>query len=465
MFKPIMLCKKVIRWFSVACKKQKKTFILQHVGITDRAILRGMSKVAFFLLCAKLIAVAKEMLVAYCYGASALVDGYLFVFNLILWPVSVFFSVTSFVLIPHLVSMRVEHPDAEDRFRSELLFLTVSFGVIASFVTGVVLFVFVTSGFAGLTAQGQYAALAAIPWLAPIVAFGWIAALYSFWLMSEQSHANTLIEALPALCVALVLLIWIMLSLPLKQNIVPLVLGTLVGFVTQAYLLAYISGYRFHLAWPNVSSPHWQSLKSMFGAIIFAQIILTSTGMVDQFIAIRMGDGVLSVLSYAQKITSLLLGFGVTVISRAILPVLSGVLDIESSWRIAKRWAFWLGYLGFSGAVVLSLLAKPIVKILFERGAFTSADTEAVIAVLLVLGLQLPFYLSTTVLIQWIGAVQQQQCLLAAAIAGLIAKMVCALMLYDLGAVGLAWSTVVMYLTTALVVSSSAVRIVKAKIT
>lgn len=410
-----------------------------------------MCKVAAFLFFAKLIAAIKEMLVAYCYGTSAVVDGYLFAFNLIMWPGSVFFSVVSFVLIPFLISMRAGKPEQESRFRSELLFLTVVGGAVASVVAGVALFGFVASGAAGLSTLGQQSALVAIPWLAPTVALSCLAALYSSWLMSERRHANTFLEAMPALCVVLALMIWILLDFSLGESPLPLVAGMLVGFMLQVGVLAHLCGCGFRVARPAFASPDWQGLRRVFGAMLLAQIVMTSSGIVDQLFAVRMGAGVLTVYSYAQRVMGLVLGFSAVVIGRALLPVLSGVNDTELSWQIAKRWTFFFGGLGVAGAAVLAMFADLVVQMLFERGAFTAEDTADVSEVLVVLGMQLPFYLSGIVLVQWIGAVKKNCRLLVASIAGFLVKLIFVVMLYDAMSVGLAYSTVFMYFATCFV--------------
>ena len=52
-----------------------------------------MAWVALFVLLGSLVRAGKEMAIAYRYGVSAEVDAYLFVFNLVNWPVGVWFSV------------------------------------------------------------------------------------------------------------------------------------------------------------------------------------------------------------------------------------------------------------------------------------------------------------------------------------------------------------------------------------
>lgn len=53
------------------------------------AIARGMAWVALFVLLGSVARAAKEVAIAYRYGVSAEVDAYLFVFNLVSWPVGV----------------------------------------------------------------------------------------------------------------------------------------------------------------------------------------------------------------------------------------------------------------------------------------------------------------------------------------------------------------------------------------
>ena len=58
----------------------------------DRRIATGFLWVAFFLLVSKLAGAAKEMAVAWRYGVSETVDAYVFVFNLVTWPVTLWFG-------------------------------------------------------------------------------------------------------------------------------------------------------------------------------------------------------------------------------------------------------------------------------------------------------------------------------------------------------------------------------------
>ena len=89
-----------------------------------RAIARGMVVGSLFVFLSKLAGAAKEMAVAWRYGVSEVVDAYLFIFNLLNWPVVVWFSVLSVVFIPLAATIRERSPKDLHRFRSELLGLS-----------------------------------------------------------------------------------------------------------------------------------------------------------------------------------------------------------------------------------------------------------------------------------------------------------------------------------------------------
>ncbi len=88
-----------------------------------------MAWVALFVFVGKLAGAAKEMAIAYRYGLSREVDAYLFVFNLVSWPIGVWFSILTVVLVPLAARMRQTDPSELPRFRSELLGFVILLGL------------------------------------------------------------------------------------------------------------------------------------------------------------------------------------------------------------------------------------------------------------------------------------------------------------------------------------------------
>lgn len=417
---------------------------LQQSSSENSAIVRGMLWVTVFLLLAKAIAAGKEIVVAYRYGTNAVVDGYLFVFNLAQWPISIFASVTAIILIPYLVKIQKEQPAQLKQLKAALLPLAFLLGIATSVIYGVLMWWVVNQAGLGLTAQSQSAALTALPWVASGIAFAFVSAMLSNWLMSQRLHTNTLLEATPAAVIMACLWVW-----PAAEDqtwdVWPLAVGTMLGFYLQTVLLGLASRQRLSFTHLGVIAQHWPALRSTFGIVLLAQVVFTSTSMIDQFFAVRMGEGILAGYSYAQRIMALVLGLTSVVVGRAMLPVFSSVNCIRTSFVMAMRWAWLFAGLGLLGALILYFIAEWAVMLLFQRGAFTATETREVAQILRMLAIQLPFYLFGIVLVQWLGAGGNAGWLLLGSIAGLLAKLLGVLVWYEQGALGLAASTALMY--------------------
>lgn len=449
-----------IEAFLLKCLPLKMRERLQYAGSENRAIMQGMLSITFFLLLAKAIAAGKEIFVAYRYGTSAVVDGYLFVFNLAQWPSSIFASVTAIILIPYLVNLQKEQPAQARQLQSALLPLAFLLGIAVSMLYGLVMWWLIGRAEVGLTAHSQSAALTALPWVAPAIVFAFMGAGFSNWLMSQRRHTNTLLEATPAAIIATCLWVW-----PGAANqtwdVWPLAVGTLLGFFLQTVLLGRASQHRLSVAHLGVISQHWPALSRAFGIMLLAQVVMTSTGMIDQFFAVRMGQGVLAGYSYAQRIIDLVLGLTSVMIGRAMLPIFSSMSDTRTSFVMVARWARGIAGLGLLGSLVLFLISDWVVTLLFQRGHFTINDTREVAQIMRILALQLPFYLFGIVFVQWLGAIRRTSALLSVSVVATIVKIFCNLLWYDLGVVGLALSTVVMYVVSAGMILMKAQNILK----
>ena len=410
-----------------------------------------MAWVALFLLAAKIIAALKEMLVAYRYGTSALVDGYLFTFNLASWPVSVFYSVASFIFIPVLVRLRTQSPEGSRQLQAEMLGISLLLSFALAFLAWLLLPGIINSPWLGLGAQAREAALASVPWCVGMIVLGMMAALYSTWLMSEQRHANTFLEGLPALGIGVFLLFWPWDAT--NPTLEPMLWGMLAGFIGQLGLLMVVHA---DVVRPAVKprSPHWQEIYRSFGVMLAAQVVTTSTVLVDQFLLARLPEGSIATFGYAQRVMALVLGLSATVIGRSMLPVLSAVKNEREAWILARRWAIRLFWLGLLGAGALAIFANVIVDLLFRRGAFDAEASLAVANTLMALGMQLPFYLVGIVLVQWLVVLRKYVFVFIALSMAALFKIVSGWWLLSYGTVGIAIATAIMYVVSICVIMS-----------
>ncbi|MGD0961200.1 MAG: hypothetical protein ABSB19_15445, partial [Methylomonas sp.] len=114
--------------------------------------------IAGFVFLGKLAGAAKEMAIAYRYGVSEKVDAYLFILNLINWPISVWISILTTTLVPLAARIRKNSPAELPRFRGELFAFSMVFGVNLSLIAWFGLPVLLRSSWTGLSASATEAA-------------------------------------------------------------------------------------------------------------------------------------------------------------------------------------------------------------------------------------------------------------------------------------------------------------------
>jgi putative peptidoglycan lipid II flippase len=416
---------------------------MMNAGSPHRRIATGFIWVSLFVLVGKLAGASKEMAVAWRYGVGGTVDAYVFIFNLVNWPVAVWFSVLGVVLVPLVARLKREQAATLPRFAGELLGLSLAVGLaLAVLCSAAVVWMAAHGG--GLKGQaGSEAVRMAAP-LSALLPLGLAISVMSAWTMALGRHRNTLLEAVPSLALLCVLL--------MPQGVLPdaLVWGTLIGGSLHALSLGWPLWRSGAIAAPvlSFSSPGWRYFWGGIGVMVLGQAFGGLTAIVDQFFAATLGEGAVSVLGYANRLMALILSLGAMAISRASLPVFSelGGEGDAGTHAVARRWAWIMFAAGVAGFALAWLLAPWGVKLLFERGAFGREDTAAVVSVFRYLGMQVPFYFASLVLIAYFAALGNYKIVAASGVANMAVK---AGLLYLLapsyGLRGVCLSTVFMY--------------------
>ena len=359
-----------------------------------------MAWVTLFVMLGKLSGAGKEMALAWQYGIGPEVDGYLFVLSLVSWPLALWFSVLTIALVPLAARMRRENPAELPRFRAELLGAAILFGCILALAAVMLVPLLIQMQDGTLPPATAAYAQSAIPALVLLLPLGVLASLFSAWMLAAGLHANTLLEGVPALVIAVAILLG-------NGGIEPLAWGTAAGFLLHMVLLAAPLRHRGELERPRlgVSSPAWQSFRSCFAIMLVGNALMSLIDLIDLMFAVRLGAGAVSTLSYSNRVLALILGLGGTAISRATLPVFSNEQaagkgnPADRIHAIATRWVWIMLATGAVTVLLLLALATPLIELLFQRGAFSAVHTAVVADVLRHGTLQLPFFFAGLVLV------------------------------------------------------------------
>ena len=408
------------------------------------AIVKGMLTVALFTLLGKMMSAAKEMAVAYRYGLAAEVDAYHFVYNLVSWPIGIWCSVLTAVLVPLAARMRELDKEGIPHFRSELFGFALLLGLATALLGWLGIQTMLTLGKSGLPPNSARFADAALPGLILLLPVGMLVALQSAWMLSARRHVNTLLDSVPTFFIAASIL-----AFP-GAGIGPLVWGTVAGSVFHLVSLLVPMARRNELEAPVFSrvSLQWPGFWQGFGIMLGGQALISFTVIIDQFYAVGLGTGSVATLGYANRILALILGLAAVAVSRATLPVFSqsradGAGDV---YTVASYWARLMFMAGIAVMLVSYVMAPWVVKLLFERGQFLADDTR-IVADALRYGLpQLPFYFSCMVLVSYALSQRRYKLIFWSGVIGCAGKVLGNLLLVPLlGINGIALGAVFVY--------------------
>jgi len=227
-----------------------------------------------------------------------------------------------------------------------------------------ILLISLVSLFAGvLNSFGKFAAAAATPILLNLSLIGALL----FWAPMSKSPGHTLAWAI--FLAGFVQLFWI--AFHCGKN----------GIWICRPILAFSENVRLLLV---------RALPVALGAGIY-QINL----LVDTIIASFLPEGSISYLFFADRVNQLPLGVVGVAVGTALLPLLSRQIkagDEVAAQNSQNRAVEFSILLSAPAACALFVMADPVVKVLFQRGAFGDIQTSATAAALAMFALGLPAY-------------------------------------------------------------------------
>jgi putative peptidoglycan lipid II flippase len=180
--------------------------------------------------------------------------------------------------------------------------------------------------------------------------------------------------------------------------------------------------------------------------------LMGSTSFVGQSMAAMLGPGRVSALSYGSKMTTLILGVGALSVSTAVLPQFSRMVAVKD-WTGVRHtlivYARLIVLITLPLTVFLIYFSEPLVHVLFQRGAFTEADTQLVARVQNLYLLQIPVFVLSMLLVRLISALQANRILMWGAAINLVVNIVFNYVLMKwMDVEGIALATSLMYLVS-----------------
>ncbi len=429
---------------------------------TNRKIFRAALTVGLLGAVARIGAAVKELIVAQAFGRSDALDAFLIALLLPAFVLTLMMSSLGSALIPVFVETRQKQgPDAVQDLLSGMMFLSVS----ALAVIGILLAVFAPFFLpllgSSFSAEKLRLTRRLLYFLLPFVLFGGFATFVSSVLNAGRKFA---LPALVPLVTPLVTITLILLG-PRGWGVFSLAVGTVAGSALEAAILVRAlktQGMRLSFRWNGFDSGV-RSVLGQYAPAPAGSFLMGSTAVVDQSMAAMLPSGSVAALSYAGKITGLVLAIGATALSTAALPYFSQ-MAAQSDWNgcrhTLKRYSVFILLTTVPLALSLMAFSRPLIRLVFQRGAFTSADTDLVSWVQICYSIQIPFYICGMLFVRFLSSIRRNDVLMYGAGISLILDISLNLILMrSLGIAGIALSTSLVYAVAFLFLGAYSVRL------
>lgn len=426
-------------------------------GSTNRLILRAAVIVGISTLGVKLIGAARETVVAAVFGLDDAVDALAIAYLLPAFVVSLIANSCNAALVPTYINVREHEGSAASQ---QLLDQTV----------------LVSSGlFLGITLLLALIGPFTLSWLAPgfdqpkldltrelfylCLPQILLSGLATIWQAVLNAGERFVLGALAPVAVPLVAIAALLL-VRRDQAIAALAVSMSVGALVQLIVLG------LALRRQGVGLlPRWHgggaALRQVIGQywpLVAGGLLVYSTPIVDRAMAASLPAGSVAALNYAYKVSQLIIGVTTTALSTALIPYLAKLVA-QSNWRALRHSLRSYTLLILAGSIPLTiglaLASEPIVRLVYQRGAFGEADALLVARIQAMYVLQIPFYTLHILFVRLISAMRANHLLLWGTLINCVLNVVFDYLLLRLiGLPGIALANTAVYLAKLIFVAA-----------
>ncbi len=128
---------------------------------------------------------------------------------------------------------------------------------------------------------------------------------------------------------------------------------------------------------------------------LFGSAIYLVNMAVSRLVGFSLNNAAASVLNLATRLMELPIGVFAVAVSTVVFPLIAKYaaqgdqVNLVKSYRKGMRLIL---VINTPAAMGLAVLAAPVIRLLFQRGAFTSADTQMLVPIMAIFALGLPFF-------------------------------------------------------------------------
>ncbi|AMW05618.1 murein biosynthesis integral membrane protein MurJ [Gemmatimonas phototrophica] len=423
--------------------------VSQHVHRRLGPLWSAAAVIGILTLGGKAIGLVKEMLVAARFGTAPELDALLMALAIPTFAINVVVGVLPMALTPAFVAARTRGGLTEARqlagtaFRQTYRVMLVLAFALAALT--VLLAELPGSGLSDIARQR-------IPLMAAIlIPFTFLQGASAAWTGILAADGAFAVGALATASLPTMMLLSV-LAFSDSLGVTAIAVGLVAGCVTQALLLGLTLRHRGLSLWERNAS--LQAVNRQYIPAIAGAIFTSSCGLIDQIMASALPSGAVSTLSYAGKLVAVGLGIAIVAIGTPLLPHVSRLVE-QGEWlalrTFQRRASLVVLAVTVPSSILLAFVSEPIVRIAFERGAFSANDTAQVALVQSYYMLQIPGQFLAVIYARSLAAMRMTSRIGSVALVSLFVNVIGNLyFMRRMGAPGIALSTATVQTVSAL---------------
>lgn len=421
----------------------------------NRRIFAAMATVGAAGVLLKVVAMAKDVVVASYFGTSDAVDAFFIALTVPTFAINMITASLPVALVPAYVRVaRAEGAEGARRLLSGTLVGTVALVALVSLVlvlSAPLLLPLIGANFGGeklvLTRHLFY-------FLLPAVLLAGLSGILSSLL---NAHERFLLAAMtPVLGPALTIVFLV--AAGARWGVYSLAVGLLAGAVAELLVLAWSAFRRGLLVASRWTGwhPETRRVLEQYVPMVVGAAVMGSSPLIDQSMAASLGPGSVAALGYGSKVVAAVLSIGASALSTAIFPHLSSMVaaaDWAGVRNTVRTYVRLVLAVSIPAVVVIVALSGPIVRVLYQRGAFSAEDTSVVSRVQALFALQIPFSTLGIIGVRLLSALSANRTLMWISMGNFVTNVVGNYLFMQVwGVAGIAFSTSVVYVISATVI-------------
>lgn len=325
---------------------------------------------------AKMLGFVRELVLASSYGATKYSDAYLTAVDIPTAIFSIIGGALGAVLIPMYFEVRSSKGE-----KSALKFMNNVLGIVTiiCIILAILGIAFAENlinvfamGFGGerLSLAIKFTRFTMITII--FTGMGYILSAYM------QIKNNFVIPGIISVPKNIIIIISIILSLKYEPTV--MIIGTIIGIASEPLFqlpFAMKEGYRIRPTF-NINDEYIKKIFILIGPVLVGVAAGQVNLLIDRTLASTLVEGSISALNYANKLNGFIMAMFISSIGTVIYPSLAKLSqnnDKESFSKVVVRCVNSVILLLMPISVGAIVLAKPIVKLLFERGQFDETAT------------------------------------------------------------------------------------------